>query len=287
MKRPSILLLLFAAISIQTLTVCKADKISSELWLSIVATHKTLPGAVAEFRQLGKLDAQLNLYASNDCIGLVPDLYVVAQVENNRDKALANTKAWQELGISDAYVKHCQVAKLSRLALNIALIDRSFEKQKQAAVNWDLTEATSQVISLSETKVGIVRPVYQDKPDDIREGIKIGVFFHDFATSDYQTKKLSDNCINPEFNLSQNHLMLTCVTEAAANHLLHTTQVFSLPEANLLHTLDRCRSPSIIADRLNCSEEFIDAEGRLQEVNKERPLREALKSRPTLDPKEY
>jgi len=195
----------------------------------------------------------------------------VAGVFGDRQSAVAATDLWRTKGVKDAYVRFCDVVEHSRLALGLPLLDPSFDTLHTQPVNWDVDDdAISRVESLGDGRVVLIVPYYEADPEDIREGLRTKVLLHRPASS--RAFPLSADCIDPELAVGRNYLALSCVTESAADYLLHRTQVFNLNDEQAVAAYDRCRKPRFHGGVLVCMGETVDAEGKLSLQERQYPV---------------
>ena len=126
----------------------------------------------------------------------------------------------------------------------------------------DLTiDVVARVEPLGADWVAIVAPYYVIAPDDVREGLRIGISIIELSSR--KSIRLTDNCIDPKFVYSGKTLAMTCVTETAADNLLHKVMVFDLTTASILAERLRCRSPRVSETKWVCFEEHLDRAGIL------------------------
>jgi len=261
MKHFLVLLMLFSAASFAT--AGGTDDSEPTLWLPIVATEKKVSNALSSMLKLQRCESELIIVETNDCLNLREDLYlVVAGIHESRMAAESMIDEWHRLGVEDAYLRSCQVIVPSRLSLGVQLLDPSFARQETEAVNWELKDAVSLVISLNDQTIALVLPTYEVDLEDIREGLRIGVRI--YLTTQRRYLDLSSDCIDPEFSLSTEHIALTCVNESAATYLLHRTQLFSLAGGQVVAEEKRCTNPLFEQERWTCKKESIDADGIME-----------------------
>lgn len=241
---------------------CTSSSLPHEQWLVILAARTSLEDVVIDLEKLGGRTAGINLVNTEDCRNLQLDPFlVVGGVFGDRESAVEATDSWRVKGINDAYVESCDVIEDSRLALGLPLLDPSFDALHIQPVNWDLDDAISRVESLGSGMVVSIVPYYEADPEDIREGFRTRVLLGRPAPG--QQLSLSDDCIDPEPAANRDYLALSCVTESAADHLLHRTQVFNLDDGQTVTAYDRCREPRFHGGVLTCMSETVDAEGDL------------------------
>jgi len=252
-------------------TACSSLALAHPQWLAILATRTSLADAVIEIEKLRGQTGGLDLISTKDCRNLRSDLFlVVAGVLGDRQSAVAATDSWRTKGVNDAYVRACDIVEHSRLAFGLPLLDPSFGSLHTRPVNWDLDDAMSRVESLDDGGVVLIAPYYEADPEDIREGLKIKVLLHQPAPE--QPFSLSADCIDPEFAANRNYLALSCVTESAADQLLHRIQVFNLDDEQVVAVHDKCRKPRFRSGVLVCMGETVDAEGKLSLKERHYPV---------------
>lgn len=232
-------------------------------WFPIVATRNSVAEALHSLLEMGQDQEKLALIATDDCRNLRPGLYlVVEEGHDSRAAAESLVAKWRKQGVGDAYLRNCNLAQPSRLSFGVPLLDASLMMQSIGAVNWDVQDAVSRVIELADGYVAAIIPRYEDHPDDIREGLRIGV--HLYNTAENRSIVLSSDCIDPELALNVSHVALSCVTEIAASHLLHRTQLHSLGNGQVVAAEDSCTKPSFTEQRWLCYKESVDETGRLK-----------------------
>lgn len=233
------------------------------LWLPIVATRSTVDKAFESAAKLQRSIGELQLVDTTDCQNLRKGLYlVVAGIYGQQAAAKSAIDEWRNQGVNDAYLRSCEVVVPSRLSLSIPLLDPSLMQNSIEAVNWGLEDAVSRVVGIDSRFVAAIVPRYQPNPEDIREGLRIGVRLYNL--DEHRAMDLSAECIDPEFSVNATHVALTCVNESAADHLLHRTQLFTLTDGKLAAEKNRCTQPVFKDKRWVCQKESVDAEGVLK-----------------------
>ncbi len=232
------------------------------LWLPIVATQSNIRDALASVSELQRGDRKLLLVQSDNCHNLRKHLYlIVAGIHAERQLAESAIAEWRKQGVDDAYLRSCEIVVPSRLSLDIPILDPSLTRQRIEAVNWGLEDAISRVIALGNRWVALIIPRYESDPEDIREGLRIGVRLYNLDLR--RSLALSSDCIDPEFAFNATHVALTCVNETAATYLLHRTQLYSLADGQVVAKEIRCVQPSFEKDNWICLKESVDARGVL------------------------
>jgi hypothetical protein len=231
----------------------------SEIWLPVLATEKDLLKGIERFKALGGKKAGIDLISSSDCSNLRDGYYLVI---DGKKEAKDNLNEWKGRGISDGYVKKCEVIKNSRLDLNINLIDDSIYNRPDTIINWSYEDAISYTKVLNNSIVAVVQPKYQSDPEDIREGLRISVAA--IFIKAHQFVDLIDDCIDPEFSAKDDYIAVSCVTATMADHLLHAINVYNMPNKKPLLIIDRCKSPRFVKERLLlCEKEVLNKDGEL------------------------
>ena len=232
-------------------------------WLPIVATQSSVSDALASATELRRGGGELLLVETDDCHNLRKRLYVVvAGIHVARAAAESAIAEWRKQGVDDAYLRSCEVVVPSRLSVGIPLLDPSLTRRRIEAVNWSLEDAVSRVVALGDRWVALIVPRYEADPEDIREGLRIGVRLYSLDLR--RSLDLSSDCIDPEFALNATHVALTCVNETAATYLLHRTQLYALADGRIVAEESRCAKPTFEQDRWVCQKESVDAEGVLE-----------------------
>jgi hypothetical protein len=261
MRLTLVIVIILSAVSV--LAGGKADVLVPTVWLPIVATRTSVSDALNSAAELGHNVDELQIVKTNDCSNLSSDLFiVVAGVHNTRSAAELEITKWRKRGVADAYLRICKALDPSRVSLRIPLLDQSFMHQPIDAVNWDIEDAVSHIVVLSKRLIALIIPRYQADPEDIREGLRIGVRL--YILDENRTIDLSSDCIDPEFVYDSTHIAITCINETAATHLLHRTQLFSLAGGKVVAEKSRCTKPKFLKDHWVCQEESVDAEGELE-----------------------
>lgn len=245
------------------LSLCTLPATAKEtVWLSIVATQTSIDKATAKAQSLQVAGTQLKLIDSSDCQNLRNNLFlVVAAIVNNQISAQQSVQAWRNRGVPDAYIRHCDIVHESRLALRIPLLHASILENSVNPINWNLLEAITQVKFISEDRIVVIAPQFQSDPEDVREGLRTRIYL--LYPTQTQSIDLYNNCIDPKLTSNSSYMAVSCVTETAADNLLHNTKVFKLTDGTLIDEQSRCREPEFIDDQFTCQQESVDANGKL------------------------
>jgi len=256
MLRPTLLALIAAMLT-------HGGATAATLWLPILATRANVSDALASADVLHGASDTLQLIATDDCGNLRQGLYVVSDgTHRQRQRAEAALNQWRGKGVQDAYLRACEVRLTSRLALGIPLLDSSFTRLNVEPINWSLDEAVSRVKPLNDSLLAVLVPRYEPNPEDIREGLRIGVRL--YKERDSAWLDLSADCIDARFALGVGQLALTCVSEVAAANLLRTTRIFALSDGRLLVEEQRCAQPQYTGESWVCQKQSVNAGGVLE-----------------------
>ncbi len=232
-------------------------------WLSIVATESSVNNAFASATKLQRGGGKLLLVETDDCHNLRKGLYViVAGIHDIRASAESAIAEWRKKGVDDAYLRSCEVVVPSRLSIGIPLLDPSLTRCRIETINWGMEDVVSRVTALDNRWVALIVPRYKANPDDIREGLRIGVRLYNLDQD--RSLDLSSDCIDPEFVLNATHVALTCIDETAGIHMLHRTQLNALANGRIVAKESRCAKPTFKQDHWVCQKESVDAKGILE-----------------------
>ncbi|WP_143058837.1 hypothetical protein [Nitrosomonas marina] len=238
--------------------------VAQTVWLSIIATENNINKAISTAHALHNTENSLEIIDTNDCQNLRKNLYVIASIDTQRHLAQKTIEKWRKRKHEDAYLRHCIIIQESRLALRIPPVDNSFIQNIIQPINWDSDEVITQLKFLNPEMAAIIKPHYQPDPEDIREGLKIRIDLLWLKSN--QHKELFSDCIDPELLNNDQFLAVSCVTEIAADNLLHSTSVFSLNDGAMIFRQNRCREPKFTDNQLICQKETVDADGKLHHM---------------------
>jgi hypothetical protein len=260
-----------ACIAAASLLTGKADAAPDRVWLPVVATEKTVAAAVAAADRLGR-DMPLSIVSSDDCSNLRPALFlVVPALPTDRAAAEAQLAQWRDRGgVPDAYLRACEVAPDSRLAIGLPLLDPSIRQRPPETASWTVDDAVSRVLPLGNGWLALIVPHYKPEPDDAREGLRTAVRVA--GPPGLERRILQPDCVGPEIAASGLLVALACAVEVAGENLLHVTRVYRLPGGEQVMVQDSCRDPELSGTRLICQGERVDADGRLHLERREADL---------------
>jgi hypothetical protein len=231
------------------------------VWLIVGASDASPAGIVKAAKGLAPRSPGALVFQTSDC-GDKRNVFGVAlkvsDSEEGAKAALQNARAV----VKDAYVRRCAVVPRSLLALGFSAVDPSIAAVPDDAVNWDDSDRVSSAIKLPDGRDVVARRIFVDDPEDPLEGRRVRVIL---VSGPGKGKVLNDDCMNPEnFKLRDGLLAFQCAGEEAGDQLLHFVLVFD-KDGKRLANVDTCRNPSFPDDStVLCSEESVDAKGRLK-----------------------
>lgn len=238
-------------------------------WLPIVATRESLTEAVDAANALAS-PAALRVVSSDDCSNLRPGLFlVVPTIATEKQRAEEALRTWRAR-VTDAYLRACEVMPDNRVALGVPYIDPSIAERPPDTVNWTYEDAVSQVRVLPNGVIAAIIPRYEPDPDDVREGLRVGVSL--MAQPGGERRPLMDDCLVPALAASGPFVAIACVTGAEGDNLVHLTRAFRLSDLKVLGQRDHCRDPEFAGAGLSCAAERVDADGQLNLTREPVPL---------------
>jgi hypothetical protein len=232
----------------------------NRLWLVVAASDSTADGIARKARALSLNAAGGLVVQTRDC-GDKTNLFAWApRAATSADSAQSALAAVRKT-VKDAYVKRCDVAAGSLLALRITAVDASIAGVPKDAVNWGDEDRISSARPLPDGRTLVIARYFVNKPDDPLEGRRARVIL---ATTSPTRAVLLEDCSNPDGAVTQHGFVaLQCATEQAGDHLLHTVFAFDSTGRKVLD-LARCRDATWTAEHvLTCKAESVGPDGRL------------------------
>jgi hypothetical protein len=213
----------------------------------------------------------LQIVGSDDCRNLRPGLFLVVPApQSDRVAAEAQLARWRDHGgVPDVYLRACEVAPASRLALGLPLLDPSIRQRPPEMAGWSYDDAVSRVEPLGHGRLALIVPRYVPEPEDAREGLRVEV---SILGPGPERHVLEPDCAGPELAASSPLVALACAVEVAGENLLHVTRVYRLPGGEQVMAQESCRDPELSGMRLVCQGERVDADGRLHLERQEADL---------------
>ena len=247
------------------------------LWLVVGASDPSPAGIAHAAKRLAPKSSGALTFQTADC-GEKRNVFGVAlETVESQDLAKAAVERWRGV-VKDVYIKRCAVVPGSLLALRFPVVAPSIADVPDDAVNWDDSDRVSTAVRLSDDRELVAERFFVSDPEDSLEGRRVRLRF---AGGTAKGKVLSDDCASPEqFAVRDGLLAFQCAGAEAGDQLLHTVLVYD-SSGNQLAKIESCRKPSFPdASTAACSEESVDAKGRL----KLRPKRVALKAGHSVSP---
>lgn len=230
-------------------------------WLVVAASDPSPAGIAKAAKALAAKSPGALVFQTKDC-GEKRNVFGVA-ADISASAGGANAALQKARGLTkDAYLKRCVVVPGSLLALRFSAIDSSIASVPDDAVNWDDSDRVSTAIKLPDGRNAIAQRVFVDDPEDPMEGRRVRVLL---VTGPGKGKVLTDHCPTPQrFKASDGLLAFQCDGSEAGDQLLHDVLVFD-SEGKQLAKVTACRNPTLSdASAVGCSEESVDARGRLK-----------------------
>jgi len=235
---------------------------SDQVWLIVAASEPTATAIAQRARALASTVPRALIVQTRDCGDKKNVFAVAAKIADSADDAKAALPAVRNT-VKDAFVKKCTVVANSLLSLRYPAVDASIADVPDSAVNWDEDDRVSTAAPLPHDGALVVARYFVNQPDDPLEGRRERVVRPGAGPTDGKT--LSDDCPSAgAFTEQQGRIAFECAREQAADQLLHSVVVFDASGAKLAD-VSHCRKPRFTgADALTCSEESVDASGKLK-----------------------
>lgn len=239
------------------------------VWL-VVGASAPSPGAIAK---AAKTVAAKNpagfVFQTTDCGEKQNVFGLVLDVSDSAEAAKAALQRARDT-VKDAYIKRCTVVPRSLLDLRFPAVDPSIAGVPDDAVNWEDVDRVSTAINLPDGRNLVAQRKFVDDPEDPLEGRRVRVLL---VNGPGKGTVLNDDCTTPErFKSRDGLLTFQCAGQEAGDQLLHVVLVFD-KDGKQLAKVDSCRNPSLPDDAtVLCSEESVDARGRLKLRPKRTPL---------------
>jgi len=230
-------------------------------WLVVAASDPSPAGIAKTAKALAPKTPGALVFQTKDC-GEKRNVFGVAtDISDSADGAKAALQRARGV-IKDAYVKRCAVVPGSLLALRFPPVDSSIANVPGDAVNWDDSDRVSTAIKLPDGRYAVAQRVFVDDPEDPMEGRRVRLVV---ASGPGKGKVLTDDCASPHhFKASDGLLAFQCDGSEAGDQLLHDVLVFD-SAGKQLAKVTSCRNPTLSdASAVVCSEESVDAKGRLK-----------------------
>jgi hypothetical protein len=231
------------------------------LWLVVGASDSSPAGISRAAKGLATKSPGALVFQTVDC-GEKRNVFGVAL--ELPDSAAAAKVALQRVRrtVEGAYIKRCTVTPRSLLSLRFPAVDSSIANVPDDAVNWEDSDRVSTAINLADGRDLVARRVFVDDPEDPLEGRRVTVIL---ASGHGKGKVLTDDCGWPErFKEHDGQIAFQCAGAEAGDQLLHTVLVFDA-NGSQLAKVEQCRNPTLPdGTTVICSEESVNANGRLK-----------------------
>lgn len=232
------------------------------VWLVVAASDPTATAIAQKAKSLASTLPRALIVQTRDC-GDKKNVFAIAvKIADSAEVAKAAVPTVRNT-VKDAFVKKCAVVPGSLLSLRFPAVDASIADVPDSAVNWDEEDRVSTAAPLPHDRALVVTRYFVNQPEDPLEGRRVRVSLPGTGRGDGKT--LADDCPSAGgFTESQGRIAFECGSEQAADELLHNVLVFDAAGAKLAD-VPRCRKPRFTApDALTCSEESVNASGKLK-----------------------
>ena len=246
-----------------TLLVLGAPAVRAErLWIVVGASSPSPDGIARAAKPLAARWPGGLIFRTADC-GEKRDVFGWAyRVEASADEAKAALAGAREVA-KGAYVKTCDVAPRSLLALRVSAVDASIaDVPTSVAEDWRDEDRVSSAVSIADGPTLVIKRVYKasllEEPD---QGKDEGVWL---AQGGGKLKALAESCSPAEgFAGRDGKLAFQCGDSVAADQLLHKVLVFEGDKQ--VAAVSSCRKPRWTGPAaLVCSSESVGADGRIK-----------------------
>jgi len=192
------------------------------------------------------------------------------RVADSADDAKAALPAAREVA-KGAYVKACDVAPRSLLALRVPAVDASIaDVPPSVAEDWEDEDRVSSAVPLADGRTLVVKRVFKASLlEDPDQGKDQGVWL---AESGGKLKVLSESCSPAEsFAARDGKVAFQCGDTIAADELLHKVLVFDGDKQ--VAAVSSCRKPKWTGPAaLICSAESVNRDGKIKLTTKKIPI---------------
>jgi hypothetical protein len=232
------------------------------VWLIVAASDPAATAIAQKAKSLASTLPHALIVQTRDC-GDKKNVFAIAtKIADSAEDAKAALPAVRN-AVKDAYVKKCAVVAGSLLSLRFPAVDASIADVPDSAVNWDEEDRVSTTAPLPHDGALVVARYFVNEPNDPLEGRRERVIRPGSSHGDGKT--LADDCPSAGgFTESQGRIAFECAREQAGDQLLHSVLAFDAAGAKLAD-VPHCRKPRFTAaDALACSEESVNANGKLK-----------------------
>ena len=233
---------------------------AEQLWL-VIAASASSPAVIANDAARLTPDWPHGLVVQTDDCREAKHMYVFAVAAAPTLEAAQAAQRSASHTVPDAYIKRCNVKAGSLLSVRANAVDPSIAAVPKDAVNWDDADRVSQAWRLPDGQVLLAERHYAKVADDPLEGRRVRVLL---AQGVQHKRELREHCFGIQGVVpATGRVAFDCMTEQAADHVLHTTFAYDSLGVQLAEIV-HCRSPSFRGhDILECQKETIDPAGKL------------------------
>ena len=235
---------------------------AERVWIIVGASSPSSDGIARATKPLAAKWPDGLIFRSADCgekRGVFGWAYRVAE---SADDAKAALGAAREVA-KGAYVKACQVAPRSLLALRVSAVDASIaDVPASVAEEWEDEDRVSSAVAIADGRTLVIKRTYKaallEDPD---QGKDQGVWL---AEAGGKLKALAESCSPAEgFVARDGKLAFQCGDSVAADELLHKVLVFD--RDHQIAAISSCRQPRWTGPAtLVCSSESVGPDGRIK-----------------------
>lgn len=235
---------------------------AEKVWLVVGTSSASADGIARAAKPLAARWAGGLIFHTADC-GDKREMFGWAyRVAESSDDAKAALAAAREI-VKGSYVKLCEVAPRSLLALRVPVVDASIANvPASVAEDWEDGNRVSSAVPLADGRMLVIKRVYNSAfLDDPDQGKDEGVWL---AEGGGKLKALAGSCSPAEaFTARDGKLAFQCGESIAADQLLHKVLVFDGDKQ--VAAVSSCQKPRWIGPTaLVCSSESVDHDGNIK-----------------------
>jgi hypothetical protein len=244
------------------LLVLPAAARAEKVWIVVGASSPSPDGIARAAKPLAAKWPGGLVFRTADC-GEKRNVFGWAyRVADSADDAKAALAAAREVA-KGAYVKACDVASRSLLALRVPAVDASIaDVPASVGEDWEDDDRVSSAVPLADGRTLVIKRVYKaallEDPD---QGKDQGVWL---AEGGGKVKALAESCSPAEaFAARDGKVAFQCGDTVAADELLHKVLVFDGDKQ--VAAVSSCRKPKWTGPgALVCGAESVDSGGRIK-----------------------
>ncbi len=235
---------------------------TERVWIVVGASSPSPDGIARAAKPLAARWPGSLIFRTADC-GEKRDVFGLAyRVAESADDAKAALVAAREVA-KGAYVKTCDVAPRSLLALRVSAVDASIaDVPTSVGEDWEDEDRVSSAVPIADGRTLVIKRVYKSALlEDPDQGKDQGVWL---AEGGGKLKALAESCSPAEaFAAREGKLAFQCGDSIAADELLHKVLVFDGDKQ--VAAVSSCRKPRWTGPAaLICSSESVGPDGRVK-----------------------